>query len=132
MPRVALRRGLLVALRAVITLLFVPAISVKLRHPAQWGHQFAAWGYPAWGAVVVSLVEIAALIALWRRALAPAAIIALMCTLTGATATWLIHGPRQTAAYPGAILALVLLLGALEKGPRPRTTRNRTATDYTE
>lgn len=120
MSRSVVRRSLLVALRLVITLLYIPAIAAKLQHSAAWGHQFALWGYPAWGAVAISAVEIVALIALWVPAVAPAAIVALMCTLTGATATWLIHGPRATAAYPGVILALVLIMAALEKTQRVR------------
>lgn len=120
MARSAIHRSLLVALRLLITLLFIPAIAAKLQHPGAWGHQFALWGYPAWGAVAISAVEIVALIALWVRAIARAAIVALMCTLTGATATWLIHGPRATAAYPGVILALVLVLAAFEKPRRLR------------
>ena len=110
-----LRRGAIVILRVVITLLFVPAIGVKLRHPAVWGHQFAVWGYPAWGAVAVSIVEIAALVALWIRPFALIGIGALTITLTGAAATWLTHGPAPTAAYPGLILALVASLAWIQR-----------------
>lgn len=120
MSQIIQRPVLPAALRIVITLLFIPAITVKLRHPTEWGHQFALWAYPAWGALAVSLIEVTALIALWIRALAPAATVALMCTLTGAAATWLIHGPRATAAYPGAILMLVVAQAASQMRHRPR------------
>ena len=33
-----------------------------------------------------------------------------MITTAGATATWLIHGPRGTAVYPGIIFLLLLVL----------------------
>lgn len=118
MRHISLRSVLVVGLRTAITLLFVPAIVVKLRHPAEWGHLFVTWGYPAWGAVAVSIVEIAGLIALWIPAVVPMALVALICTLTGATGTWLIHGPRATAAYPGTILILVLILVGLEAAER--------------
>ncbi|HEY3885814.1 MAG TPA: DoxX family protein [Vicinamibacterales bacterium] len=126
MHRIAWRPILLVGLRLIITLLFVPAISVKLRHPAEWAHQFVMWGYPSWGAVFVSVVEVTGLIALWMPAMVPAAIVALIGTVTGATMTWLIHGPRATAAYPGAILVLLALLAGLEKAERtsrPESTK---------
>jgi uncharacterized protein (TIGR03382 family) len=109
------RSVLIVALRLAITVLFVPAILVKLRNPGAWAHQFTAWGYPAWGALAVSTVEIVGLAALWIPALAPSASAALMVTTAGATATWLIHGPRSTAAYPGTILVLVAALAWLQR-----------------
>lgn len=108
------RAIVVVGLRTIITLLFVPAVFVKLRHPAEWGHLFVTWGYPAWGSTAVSIVEIAGLVALWIPAVMPVALAALMCTLTGATGTWLIHGPRATAAYPAVILLLVLILSGIE------------------
>ena len=103
-----------IGLRLAITCLFVPAILVKLRHPHAWATQFAAWGYPSWGAIAVSVAEITALVLLWipRLALAAAAVLAI--TLTGAVGTWLMHGPRPTAAYPGTILLLVAVLARLE------------------
>jgi len=39
------RSVLIVPLRFVITLLFVPAILVKLRNPGAWAHLFTTWGY---------------------------------------------------------------------------------------
>jgi hypothetical protein len=109
------RRLAIVVLRIVITLLFAPAVAIKLRHPDAWGQRFAAWGYPAWGAVVVSVAEIAGLVVLWIRPLARIGFGVLMVTLTGATATWLIHGPRPTAAYPGLILILVITLARIDR-----------------
>ena len=110
MSRNMWRQSLVVALRLVITVLFVPAILAKLRHPHEWALLFESWGYPGWGASVVSGAEILGLVALWIPKLALAALGGLTITLAGATGTWLIHGPRQTAAYPGTILVLVLLL----------------------
>jgi uncharacterized membrane protein YphA (DoxX/SURF4 family) len=109
------RRLAIVVLRVVITLLFAPAIAIKLRHPADWGQRFAAWGYPSWGAVVVSVAEIAGLVALWIPPLARIGIGILMVTLTGATATWLIHGPAWAATYPGLILVLVVTLARIDR-----------------
>ena len=37
-----------------------------------------------------------------------------MVTTAGATGTWLIHGPKSTAAYLGTILALVASLAWLQ------------------
>jgi uncharacterized membrane protein YphA (DoxX/SURF4 family) len=101
---------MIVVLRLVITLLFVPAIVVKLRNPGAWAHLFTTWGYPSWGPLVISTIEILGLAALWIPALATSAAAALMITTAGATGTWLIHGPRSTAAYPGTILVLVAAL----------------------
>ena len=109
------RSVLIVALRLVITLLFVPAILVKLRNPGAWAHLFTTWGYPPWGPLVISTIEIVGLAALWIPALATSASAALMITTAGATATWLIHGPRSTAAYPGTILVLVAALAWLQQ-----------------
>ena len=55
------------------------------------------------------------LAALWIPALATSASAALMITTAGATGTWLIHGPRSTAAYPGTILMLVAALAWLQQ-----------------
>lgn len=122
MRRISVRRVLIIGLRTVITLLFVPAMVAKLGQPAAWGRLFVTWGYPAWGAAAVSLVEIAGLIALWIPAVVPVALVALMCTLSGATATWLIHGHRLAATYPGTILVLVLILAGVEVVERRTTT----------
>jgi uncharacterized membrane protein YphA (DoxX/SURF4 family) len=46
MSRGQWRSVLIVTLRLVITLLFVPAILVKLRNPGAWAHLFTTWGYP--------------------------------------------------------------------------------------
>jgi hypothetical protein len=62
MSRIQWRSVVIVAIRLVITLLFVPAILVKLRNPG----------------------------------------------------TWLIHGPRIAAAYPGTIFVLVGVLTWLQ------------------
>jgi uncharacterized membrane protein YphA (DoxX/SURF4 family) len=115
MSRSQWRSVLIVALRLLITLLFVPAILVKLRNPGAWGHLFTTWGYPPWGPLVISVIEIIGLAALWIPALARWASATLMVTTAGATATWLIHGPRSTAAYPGTILVLVALLAWLQQ-----------------
>lgn len=104
------RRVAIVILRVVIALLFVPAIGVKLRYPVEWGHRFAEWGYPAWGAVAVSLAEIAGLLALWIRPLALIGVGVLTVTLTGATVTWVMNGPARAAAYPGLLLVLLAVL----------------------
>ena len=115
MSRSRWRSVLIVALRLVITLLFVPAILVKLRNPGAWAHLFTTWGYPPWGPLVISIIEIIGLAALWIPALATSASAALMVTTAGATGTWLIHGPRSTAAYPGTILVLVAWLAWLQQ-----------------
>lgn len=110
MNRSQWRSVLIVALRLVITLLFVPAILVKVRRPDAWALQFATWGYPSWGPLVISAIEVLGLVALWMPALATPASAVLLITTAGATGTWLIHGPRSTAAYPGTILVLIVLL----------------------
>ena len=115
MGRSQWRSVLIVALRLVITLLFVPAILVKLRNPGAWARLFTTWGYPPWGPLVISTIEIIGLAALWIPAFAASASAALMVTTAGATGTWLIHGPRSTAAYPGTILVLVASLAWLQQ-----------------
>ena len=121
MSRNQWRSALIVALRLVITLLFVPAILVKLRNPDAWAQLFTTWGYPSWGPLVISTIELLGLTALWIPALAASAMAALMLTTAGATVTWFIHGPRSTAAYPATILALVASLAWL----RHATVRER-------
>jgi uncharacterized membrane protein YphA (DoxX/SURF4 family) len=115
MSRSQWRSALIVALRLVITLFFVPAILVKVRNPGAWAHLFTSWGYPSWGPLVISTIEIIGLAALWIPVLATWASAALMITTAGATGTWLIHGPRNTAAYPGTILVLVASLAWLQQ-----------------
>lgn len=122
MARINSRIALAVALRLVITCLFIPAILVKLRHPHEWAALFIAWGYPGWGPLAVSSAEIVSLLLLWVPRLAPPAIGVLTITLTGAVGTWLIHGPRATAAYPGIILLVLWWLAWLELRTRRLST----------
>ena len=124
MSRSQWRSALIGALRLVITLFFVPAILVKLRNPGAWAHLFTTWGYPSWGPLVISTIEIIGLAALWIPALATSAIAALMITTAGATGTWLIHGPRSTAAYPGTILVLLAALSWLQQTTVRRDSHN--------
>jgi hypothetical protein len=120
MSRSRWRSALIVALRLIVTLLFIPAILVKFRSPVAWAQQFADWGYPAWGPLAVSTIEVIGLATLWIRSAATWAGAALMITTAGATGTWLIHGPRSTAAYPGTILALLAVLTWLSRRERSR------------
>ena len=50
-----------------------------------------------------------------HKAAGTSAIVTLMVTTAGATGTWLIHGPKSTAAYPGTILVLVASLAWLQQ-----------------
>jgi hypothetical protein len=118
MSRIQGRLVVIVTLRLVVTLLFVPAILVKLRNPGAWAHLFMTWGYPSWGALVISVIEIIGLAALWIPAIAIWASAALMISTAGATATWLIHGPRIAASYPGTIFVLVGVLAWLQMASR--------------
>ena len=104
----------IIALRLIITLLFAPAILDKLIDPDAWGRLFTTWGYPPWGPLVISVIEIIGLVALWIPTLSTSAIVTLMVTTAGATGTWLIHGPKSTAAYPGMILVLIASLAWLQ------------------
>lgn len=122
MSRIQWRSVLIVALRLVITVLFVPAILVKLRNPGAWTHLFTTWGYPPWGPLVISTIEIIGLAALWIPAVATWASAALMITTAGAAGTWLIHGPRLTAVYPGTILVLVGVLTWLQQARERRNS----------
>jgi uncharacterized membrane protein YphA (DoxX/SURF4 family) len=114
MSSVRWRPVLVVILRLTIALLFVPPVLSKLQEPGKWAHQFVVWGYPAWGAVATTVVEILGLIALWIPRLVSVAIAVLIVVLLGAASTWLIHGPRNTAAYPGIILMFLAGLAWLE------------------
>jgi len=104
----------IVALRLIITLLFAPAILDKFISPGAWARLFTTWGYPPWAPLIISIIEIIGLVALWIPSLATWASAALVVTTAGATGTWLIHGPRSTAAYPGTILVLVVSLAFLQ------------------
>ena len=104
----------IIALRLIIALLFAPAILDKLIDPDEYGRLFTTWGYPAWGPLVISMIEITGLVALWIPALSTSAIVTLMVTTAGATGTWLIYGPKSTAAYPGTIFVLVASLALLQ------------------
>lgn len=128
MSRSQWRSMVIVALRLLITLLFVPAILVKLRNPGAWANLFTSWGYPPWGPLVVSTIEIVGLAMLWIPGLARLASAALMVTTAGAAGTWLSHGPRSTAAYPGTILVLVALLAWLQQA----TVRHDSRTERPE
>lgn len=114
MSRITWRATLKVVLRLAITLLFAPAILAKLQHPHEWGLLFSSWGYPPRGPIAVSSLEIVGLVLLWVPRLAVLGTGVLATTLTGATLTWIIHGPRATAAYPGTILLLDSCLAWLE------------------
>ena len=116
------RRGF-VALRLVITLLFVPAIFDKLTSD-EYAQLFTTWGYPSWSPPVISWIEIIGLGALWIPALAGFASVVLMVFLVGAAGTWLIYGPKATAAYPGTILVLVASLAWLERVKAKRDTEH--------
>jgi hypothetical protein len=111
------RPVLIVALRLLITLLFVPAILDKFIDPSEYARLFATWGYPPWSPVVISLIEIIGLAVLWIPAVATWGGVALMITTAGATGTWLIHGPDSIAAYPATILVLVAVLTWLQQAP---------------
>ena len=113
----------IMALRLIITLLFAPAILDKLIDPDEYGRLFTTWGYPPWGPLVISVIEIIGLVALWIPTLSPSAIVALMVTTAGATGTWLIHGPKSTAAYPGTILVLVAALAWLQQAVMSRDSQ---------
>ena len=104
----------IIALRLMIALLFAPAILDKLIDPDEYGRLFTTWGYPPWGPLVISIVEIIGLVALWIPSLSTSAIVTLLVTTAGATGTWLIHGPKSTAAYPGTILVLIASLAWLQ------------------
>jgi hypothetical protein len=105
----------IIALRLIITVLFAPAILDKLRDPDEYGRLFTTWSYPPWAPLVISSIEIIGLVALWIPSLSTSAIVTLMVTTAGATGTWLFHGPKSTAAYPGTILVLVAALAWLQR-----------------
>jgi uncharacterized membrane protein YphA (DoxX/SURF4 family) len=109
------QRVSIVGLRLIITLLFAPAILDRFISPGEWARLFTTWGYPPWGPRVISIIEIIGLVTLWIPALTTSASAALIVATAGATGTWLIHGPRSTAAYPGTILVLVVWLALLER-----------------
>jgi hypothetical protein len=114
MSSVRWRLVLGVAFRLMVTLSFVPPVLSKVLAPAKWAHQFVLWGYPAWGAVGTTVVEVVGLIALWIPRFARVAIGVLAVVLVGAACTWLIHGPSATAAFPGIILLFLAGLAGLE------------------
>lgn len=113
------RSVLVVVLRLIITVLFAPPVLSKLLEHGKWAHQFVRWGYPAWGALATSAVEILGLVALWIPSLVRVGIGGLAVVLVGAACTWLIHGPSTVAAYPGIILMFIGCLAWLEVVRRP-------------
>jgi hypothetical protein len=82
----------------------------KAQKPRRVGAVVYHLGLSIVGPPVISTIEIIGLTALWIPALATSASVTLMITTAGAAGTWLIHGPRSTAAYPGTILVLVASL----------------------
>jgi putative oxidoreductase len=109
----------MVVLRLILALGFGSAVLSKLGGQREfWAHQFVRWGYPGWGAVATSVVEIVGLVALWIPALAMTAVAVLTIVLVGAACTWLIHGPSVVAVFPGTLLVLVACLGWLEARAR--------------
>jgi uncharacterized membrane protein YphA (DoxX/SURF4 family) len=118
----------IIALRLIIALLFAPAILDKLIDPDEYGRLFTIWGYPPWGPLVISIIEIIGLVALWIPTLSTAATVALMVTTAGAAGTWLIHGPKSTSAYPGTILVLVASLAWYQHA----VTRHNSHTEHPE
>jgi hypothetical protein len=79
-----------VALRLIVTLLFAPAILDKFMSPGEWARLFTTWGYPPWGPLVISIIEIIGLVALWIPAVTTSASAALVVTTAGATGTILV------------------------------------------
>jgi hypothetical protein len=113
----------IIALRLTISLLFAPAILDKLIDPDEYGRLFTTWGYPSWGPLAISIIEIIGLVALWIPTLSRSAIVTLMVTAAGATGTWVIHGPKSVAAYPGTILVLVASLAWLQQAAMRRDSQ---------
>src|SRR5687767_754461 len=108
----------MIVVRLLITLLFAPAILDKLIDPDEYGRLFTTWGYPSWGPLGISIIEIIGLVALWIPTLSTLAIVTLVVATAGAIGTWLIHGPQSTAAYPGTILVLIASLAWLQRAAK--------------
>jgi hypothetical protein len=89
---------------------------------------FTTWGDPPWGPLVVTIIEIIGLVGLWIPILSSSALAMLMVTTAGAIGTWLIHGPKSTAAYPGMILVLVASLAWLQHA----VVRRKSHAEYPE
>lgn len=89
----------------LLTALFVMVGSRKLINPAPMGQAFVQWGYPAWFAMVIGLVEVGGGLLLLVPRVATYAAGALAVVMAGATVTHL----KTTGEAPRAILPIVLL-----------------------
>jgi hypothetical protein len=110
------------SLRVLVTVAFVPFIVFKLTSHQLWVERFTSWGYPGWGVLVISALEIVGLAGLWVPAARRYSFAVLVVVLMGAAATWLIHGPPQGALPAIGLLVLVSLLGwtdGLWESPTP-------------
>ena len=80
----AVRELLLWALSLMLVSVFLRAGHDKLDDGSGWSRAFAVWGYPAWFRVLVGIVELsAAILILWPRTAAYAAILIIVVMLGG-------------------------------------------------
>ena len=112
------RKRLALMARVLATAALLPFILNKIQRQEMWADRFAAWGYPRWGALATTIVEVAAVMGLWIPGATKYAIGALTIVLLGACYTWLVNGPAATAGIPFAVLVLVAMLGLAERYAR--------------
>lgn len=102
----------------LLAAMFVMSGSGKLINPTQLGAAFANWGYPAWFATVIGIVEVVAGIALLVPHVAFYAAGALAVVMAGAVFTHLkTAGEAPRAAVP-AVLLLLSVVVALMRRPK--------------
>jgi putative oxidoreductase len=87
--------------------------ATKFLQPAHWQQLFAGWGYPAWLAPVVGVIELGGGVALVVPRLAAYGAIVLAVVMAGALATLLGHpgGPMGWGATPTIDLLLLAVVG---------------------
>jgi putative oxidoreductase len=111
----------------LLALMFLMAGGGKLMNPSGAGQMFTQYGYPAWFAVVIGVVEVvgAVLLLVPRTALYAAG--ALAVTMAGAVFTHLkTPGEVPRAVVPFVLLAL-LVLGGLARWRKPEVRREAAA-----
>lgn len=100
----------------LLAVMFVMSGSGKLINPAQFGAAFVNWGYPAWFATVIGIVEVVAGILLLMPRVAFYAAGALAVVMAGAAFTHLkTAGEAPRAAVPVVLLILSVVVALMRR-----------------
>lgn len=97
----------------VLAFMFILSGLIKLFGEGMLSRTFMGWGYPAWFALVVGLLEIGGgLLMLGRHSCFYGACLTAM-VMFGAFLTHLVHGESMLAVVPLAMMALLFMVAQL-------------------